>query len=466
MKKVLFLIGIISIIQITQAQETSKVAEDDKPDMTWFNEAKLGIFIHWGIYSVNGITESWSFYRDQISYKDYMKQLDGFTADNYNPDEWAKLFKEAGAKYAVLTTKHHDGVALWDTKLSELNVVDKTPAGRDLIGPYAEALRKQDLKVGLYFSHLDWSEPDYPTVFNSDMRKKWEAGELKHKLTPYSWPQDGKEDFEAWNRFLKFHRGQLKELSENYNPDLFWFDGDWERDDEQWDMKQLRKDLRSWNGENIILNSRMRGYGDYLTPEQALPIVRPNDSWEFCMTINHGWGYRIPDINYKPVGEIIRTFSEIIGMGGNLLLDIGPKSDGTIPEKQVYTLKELGKWTDKHEEAVYSTVGGLEFGHFFGPTSFSKDSSTIYLYYFDSPRGELSVKGIRNKIKSIRVVGDDSGDELKYRRSGGASWLNIPGILMIDLPVEKLDKYVTVIAIDLEGKPDIYHGSGGAIESN
>jgi alpha-L-fucosidase len=466
MKKIFFILSLAAIAQFAISQEKSKVAPEDRPDMTWFNEAKLGIFIHWGIYSVNGISESWSFYNNQISYVDYMKQLDGFTARNYNPGKWAQLFKEAGARYAVLTTKHHDGVSLWDTKLTDLNVVKKSPAKRDLIGPYAEALRKENLKVGLYFSHLDWSHPDYPTVFNASMRNKWLTGEIKEKPKVYSWPQNGKENTEAWDRFIKFHRGQLQELSLNYKPDLFWFDGDWERDDEQWDMKKLRQDLRTWNGENVILNARMRGYGDYETPEQALPVIRPHGPWEFCMTINHAWGYQIPDIHYKPVGEIIRIFSEIIGMGGNLLLDIGPKPDGTIPEKQEYTLKELGKWIKKHEEAVYATVGGMKFGHYFGPTSFSKDSSTIYLYYFDSPRGEISVKGVRNNIKSIRVVGDNAGDILKYRRSGGASWLNIPGVIMIDLPLNKLDQYVTVIAIDLEGKPDIYHGSGGAIEVN
>jgi alpha-L-fucosidase len=448
-----------------KAQEKSKVAPNEKPDMTWFKEAKLGIFIHWGIYSVNGIRESWSFYNHDISHEDYLKQLDGFNAEKYDPNEWASLFKEAGAKYAVLTAKHHDGVALWDTKLSDLNVVKKSSAKRDLIKPYCDALRKQDLKVGLYFSHLDWSHPDYASVFSADKRKKFEGGDIDG-INEFGYPKDGNEDPKAWQRFRKFHAGQLKELSLNFKPDLFWFDGDWERDDEQWDMKQLRADLRKWNGNDIILNARMRGYGDYLTPEQALPIVRPQDTWEFCMTINHGWGYRIPDINYKPVAEIIRTFTEIIGMGGNLLLDIGPKSDGTIPEKQVYTLKELGKWINKHEEAVYNTVGGMEFGHYFGPSTFSKDSTTIYLYYFDTPRGEISLKGIRNKIKSVRVVGDSSGEKLKYRRSGGAKWLNIPGILMIELPESKLDEYVTVIAIDLEGKPDIYHGSGGAIEVN
>ena len=134
----------------------------------WFKEAKLGIFIHWGIYAVKGVAESWSFYNGEISYEDYMRQCDGFTAKNYDPNKWAKLFKSSGANYAVLTTKHHDGVALWDIKLSDLNVVERTPAGRDLVGPYCEALRKQGLKVGLYFTHLDWSHPGNAAILRED----------------------------------------------------------------------------------------------------------------------------------------------------------------------------------------------------------------------------------------------------------------------------------------------------------
>jgi alpha-L-fucosidase len=430
----------------------SAVPELERPDMTWFKEAKLGIFIHWGIYAVNGITESWSFFHDEISYEDYMAQMSGFTAESYDPDAWARLFREAGAKYSVLTTKHHDGVALWDTKLSDLSIPKQSPAGRDMIGPYVEGLRKEGLKVGLYFSHLDWSHPDYATVWPSNYTEEPE------NFNRYSYPEWGQDDPEAWQRFREFHHGQLKELSDLYKPDLFWFDGDWEREDEHWEMASLREDLREWNGDNVILNARMRGYGDYLTPEQAVPITRPEGIWEMCMTINHGWGYRIPDNQYKPIPEIIRIFTDILGKGGNLLLDIGPKPDGTIPEKQVITLKELGKWIGKHEEAVYKTVGGFPAGHFHGPTAYSQDSTTVYLYYWDSPTAELSLKGLRNEIKSVRVVGQEDSGELEYRRSGGADWKNIPGRLMITLPEELLDEYVTVIAVDLEGPLDAYYG--------
>jgi len=251
--------------------------ETADPRLSWFEEAKLGIFVHWGLYAVNGIPESWSFFNGQISHEDYLKQRPGFTAERYDPQEWAALFKRAGARYAVLTSKHHDGFALWPTRLSELHV-GQTPAGRDLIAPYAEALREQGLKVGLYFSHLDWSHPDYASIRPKGM-------DPKQRGNPFAVPEAGQEDPAAWQRFLKFQRGQIKEISDRYQPDLFWFDGDWERDDEQWGMKQLREQILSWQP-GTILNARMRGHGDYATPEQGLPIVPPDGPWEFCMTIN------------------------------------------------------------------------------------------------------------------------------------------------------------------------------------
>jgi alpha-L-fucosidase len=239
-------------------------AEGMMPD--WFCDAKLGIFIHWGIYSAGDGGESWPFFRGEISHEDYMAQAKTFTAANYDPEAWARLFAEAGAKYAVLTAKHHDGFALWPTALSKLNSVEGSPAGRDLLGPYCAALRRHGLKVGIYYSHLDWSHPDYATI----LPKKDQAhdhGQLH--ANRFGYPQ-GAEDPAAWERFLDFHRGQLKELCTRYSPDLLWFDGDWERDPEQWRFQELAEQLREW-APGVVLNSRMGGYGDYATiiPEQA-----------------------------------------------------------------------------------------------------------------------------------------------------------------------------------------------------
>jgi alpha-L-fucosidase len=430
-------------------------ADDTDPRLEWFVDGKLGIFIHWGLYAVNGIPESWSFFNGQISYDDYMKQKAGFTAEHYDPKAWAALFKEAGARYVVLTSKHHDGFALWPTELSDLDVM-ATPAGRDLLAPYAAALRAEGLKVGFYFSHLDWSHPDYASVRPKGMSPD-ERGNV------FAYPPAGQEDPEAWQRFLVFHRGQIKELSDRYHPDLFWFDGDWERDEEQWDMASLRKDILSWQPDTI-LNGRMKQYGDYETPEQGLPIFPPEGPWEFCMTINDSWGYQKGDHNHKPTGQIIRTFAEVVGGGGNLLLDVGPHADGSLQPEQVDRLKGLGRWTSKHAEAIYGTRRGLPFGHFYGPTALSKDRQTLFLYVFDIPRAALRVKGVRNDVERVWVVGRD--ETLEWRRSGGAAWKNIPGILLVDVPESVLDPDVTVIGVRLKGPLDLYHGSGGAVEAN
>jgi len=193
--------------------------------MEWYSDAKLGIFIHWGIYAVNGIDESWSFHNGKISWEDYMKQMNGFTASAYDPEKWADVIKDAGARYAVITTKHHDGVALWDTKEKHYDVVDNTPAKRDLLAPFYTALRKRNIKAGAYYSLLDWSHPDYP-------------GFLKDKGR-YSIA----EDYERWQRFRNFFQNQLKELSARYKPDLWWFDGDWERSAEEWEAQKVRSIL-------------------------------------------------------------------------------------------------------------------------------------------------------------------------------------------------------------------------------
>ena len=209
----------------------------------WFQKAKLGIFIHYGIYAVKGVSESWSFYHGSISYEDYMRQLEGFTASRFDADHWAELFRKSGARYAVLTSKHHDGVAMYDTKYSDLSVVKKSPAARDILGNYIEAIRKAGLKVGVYYSLMDWSHPDYASVYPDGRVPEDPAGGNK-----YSQPMDGRQDEKAWQRFLEFDRAQLKEILTNYGKvDLLWFDGDWERSAAQWGLPEFKDYLKSFN---------------------------------------------------------------------------------------------------------------------------------------------------------------------------------------------------------------------------
>ncbi len=434
----LFICGNIVFAQ----PENNGISKDER--MQWFQDAKLGIFIHWGIYSVNGIDESWSFFNGYITYDDYMKQLNGFSAANYKPAEWAKLIKESGAQYAVLTSKHHDGVALWDSKLGDLNVVDKTPAGKDLIQPFVNDLRDNGLKVGLYYSLLDWSHPDYPNHLRNVKRYE--------------------NDDKRWQRFVKFNLGQIEEISKKYNPDLVWFDGDWEQSAERWKAKEIRQLLLK-NNPNVIINSRLQGYGDYATPEQGLPITEPDSKWwELCMTMNNSWGYQHNDHDYKSHNQIIRIFVDCISMGGNLLLDIGPKPDGTIPEEQVSILKELGRWSNKHKDAIYGTRAGIPKDHFYGPSALSENGEILYLFVPHKPNGPIILKGIKNPINRIWVVGD--GTKLSHDLKMKLYWSKVPGIVYIDVPEKVLDKQVTVIAVLLKGPIKLYREDGQVIESN
>ncbi len=428
MKKRHILLFIFFLISVTlPAQETPKEKETR---MQWFKDARLGIFIHWGIYSVNGIDESWSFFNGYISYTDYMKQLNGFTASAYKPEEWAALIKESGAKYAVLTSKHHDGVALWDTKMGDLSVVKKTPAGKDLVTPFTKALRKNGIKVGIYYSLLDWSNADYPNLTKTE--KRYENDSIK------------------WNRFTAFNHGQIDEIGKNFNPDLYWFDGDWEQSAAKWKAPEIRKMILDRNPAAII-NSRLQGYGDYATPEQGLPVKRPEgDAWELCMTINDSWGYQQNDKEYKTPAQVIKIFAECLSNGGNLLLDIGPKADGTIPSEQVTVLKELGKWNKKHSEAIYGTLGGLPEGYFYGPSTISKDSTMLYLFINGSPKGEVMLEGVKNKINRIYVVGN--GTKLIWKEHLKPYWSSNAGLNFITVPDAVLDEYITVLAVVLDGK--------------
>ncbi|MEN8122880.1 MAG: alpha-L-fucosidase [Bacteroidota bacterium] len=425
--------------------EQDSIAFEKK--MQWFKDAKLGIFIHWGIYAVNGISESWSFFNGYISYEDYLKQTDGFTAKNYDPDHWAKLIKQSGAKYSVIGTKHHDGFALWNSKFGNFNAAKQSAAKKDVLSPFVKSLRKYNVKLGLYYSLPDWSYKDY-----TDHTKKVK----RYKIA---------DEPKRWEKFLKYYQGQLKELRDAYNPVLWWFDGDWEHNAEEWEVAKVRS-LLSEKNKNVIYNSRLRGKGDYETPENGPPVMRPHAKyWELCLTMNDSWGYQHNDKNYKTPQQIVDIFVDCISKGGNLLLDIGPKADGTIPAEQENILKELGKWTSKHSEAIYGTRAGIPYDHFYGPTALSKDSSILYVYVRDIPKdGKIALKGISNKINRIYVVGN--GTILKHKVFSKVYWNKYPGVTYIDIPENVLDKYYTVLAVVLEGKVELYREHTGAIESN
>lgn len=407
------------------------IAQPSHPDstrMAWFDDAKFGIFIHWGIYSVKGIDESWSFFNGYTSHDTYLEQLKGFTASRYNPEAWANLIVESGARYAVLTSKHHDGIALWPVPDKGLNVVDNTPAGRDLVKPFVEAVRKKGLKVGLYYSLPDWSHPDYPLQARDSYRYK--------------------DDSLRFKRFLSIQQGQLSDLMNHYSPDLIWFDGDWEHSAKEWNASGIRNILLD-KAPNVIINSRLQGYGDYATPEQGLPVEKPKERyWELCLTMNNSWGYQPTDNNYKSADQLIAILADCIGMGGNLLLDIGPKEDGTIVQEQVHILKEMGRWVKKHQKAIFGSRSGLPAGRFNGPTTFSSDNKTLFLFVPNHAYGWLPLKGLNRKIAHVKLVGD--GTNLQWVESGRAWWSETPGIYYIYLPEALRDSSMSVIAVHLK----------------
>lgn len=432
----------LSLCAQTQVDDSVKSAR-----MAWFEDAKLGIFIHWGIYSTGRTSESWAFHNERISMADYMAQAEEFTASNYNPQEWVDLIKESGAKYTVITTKHHDGFALWDTKAGDMSAVKNSPAKRDVLAPFAHAIKNAGLKLGFYFSLIDWPREDYPETY-------------RNKPPKY----DLKQQPERWQHFLEFNNAQLRELSSTWNPDLYWFDGDWEHSAEEWKAADVIKLIRSYN-QNVIVNSRIQGHGDYDTPELGVPVSRPKSKWwETCMTINDSWGYRIEDLNYKSTSVVLRMLADCISMGGNLLLDIGPRADGTIPEQEVAMLKSIGRWVSKHQEAVYETKAGIPSGHIQGYTSLSKDGCTIYVYLPYRPIGSVELKGLKSRVKNVRIVGTKFS--VAWQQYNDISWSEVPGVYYFDIPEYALDAEMTVMAIELDEPVKLYCGPGQVISFN
>ena len=208
-----------------------------------------------------------------------------------------------------------------------------------------------------------------------------------------------------------------------------------------------------------IINGRLQGYGDYETPEQNFPVSRPGYNWwELCMTSNDNWGFH-HDNNWKTPYEVITIFADVISNGGNLLLDMGPKEDGAIPEEQIHLLKELGAWNKKHEEAIFNTVGGLPQGHFYGPSTLSKDATTLYLFLHGKVNGQVMIKGLSNKIEEVTVLGN--GTKLQSKVVGKISWSPVPGLVYITVPDSVADKYVTVLKVKLDKPIRLYKGHGG-----
>ncbi|MEX2247011.1 MAG: alpha-L-fucosidase [Dehalococcoidia bacterium] len=413
----------------------------------WFEAARFGMFVHWGHSSQQGCELSWPMVggvgalpeAGSMSVEDYQRSAATFDPQAFDARGWARLAKSCGMQYAVLTAKHHDGFSMFHTKLSDFSI-QHAPCGRDIVREFAEAMRAEGLRVGLYFSLIDWHHPDYPAFETADQ--------------PYKWLQWRQPTAEQWARYVDFMFGQVRELLTDYGRiDVIWFDGGWERTPQQWKSQELEQLIRSLQPE-ILINDRLPGFGDYETPEQFIPAKPPARAWETCMTMNESWGYNPRDKKYKSSRQLVHTLCEVAGKGGNLLLNVSPTGDGAIPPEQTERLEAAGGWMARHQESIVGTAAGLEPWQFYGPTARRDDR--VYLHLLMRPYEEVAVRGVRTK-RVRRVTALSDGRELAFRtRCSVVDTLINPdplGELTIVVPDEVIDALATVVAVDFEGSP-------------
>ncbi|HYB92286.1 MAG TPA: alpha-L-fucosidase [Candidatus Binataceae bacterium] len=410
----------------------------------WFEAARLGMFIHWAPCSQRGWELSWPLVGGVVALPDsqnvavaeYHSTARSFNPAGFDPQAWAHLARRAGMRYAVLVAKHHDGFAMFHTRESAYSI-EHTPFKRDIVGEYADAFRAEGLRVGLYFSLIDWHHPDYPAFTDADK--------------PYRLGQHRRSTPEQWERFTRFMFAQVRELLTNYGRiDLLWFDGGWERMPEEWKSRELEKMIRDLQP-GIVINDRLPGCGDYETPEQAVPTTLPARAWETCMTMNNSWGYNPADRNYKSALSLVHTACEVAGKGGNLLLNVSPRGDGSLPPEQVERLEAIASWMERNGECIAGTRPGLEPWQFYGPST--RRDNRVYLHLLMRPYESVSVRGVRvNRVKSATALG--AGAKLAiHRRISAADMLfnaDPTGELIIDVPASAIDPIATVIALDFE----------------
>lgn len=400
------------------------------------------MFIHWGHSSQRGCELSWPLvggvfslpFCTNIPVDEYHSTAVAFNPQKYDPQEWAKLAKRMGMQYAILTVKHHDGFAMFDTEQSDFSIKNSSYS-KDIVREFVDAMRSHGIRIGLYFSLIDWHHPDYPAFTEADK--------------PYVFGQYPQPTPKQWERFTDFMFAQVQELLTNYGPiDLIWFDGSWERTPEQWQARKLNDLIRSLQPD-ILINDRLPGFGDFSTPEQFIPPHPPESAWETCMTINESWGYNPADTHFKTARQLIHALCEVAGKGGNLLLNISPMGDGTIQPELVQRLAVLETWMAKHSESILETQPGLEPWQFYGTST--RKENRVYLHLLLKPYDTFTVRGVPIKrVKSVQVLANAT--ELNYtKRCAIMDTLFNPdplGELTITVPESALDPYATVITID------------------
>lgn len=360
------------------------------------------------------------------------------------------MFKEWGAKYVVLTTKHHVGFSLFDGP-DAFNVMNSSNVQRDIVREYVEALREEGLKVGLYFSLPDWTHPDYASVANEKLPKEERISTRAYSIET---------DTAKWNRFVSDMFEQVRFLCTNYGKiDLLWFDGDWERNADQWRSKELAAMICELQPECVI-NNRLRHpeLGHYATPEYNIPTARKDGWWEFCMTAADDWDGERSGENIKPAEDLIRIFSDVVGMGGNMLLNVSPLDKGAITVNQTDTIGIMGKWIRDHEEAIFGTTADFPAELYDGPVT--RKGKTLYLFCHDIPKSGLVLKGTSNNVKRASIL--SSGKEIDWHYTGGNVSDKKRWLLHIDLKPEDVEEFTTVVKVEFNEDDDVeFRNSSG-----
>ena len=381
--------------------------------MQWWHEARFGMFIHWGLYSVLGRHE-WAMEEEGIPVSEYEQLAKRFQPKPNAAQAWAKLAKAAGQKYMVMTTKHHEGFCNFDTKLTNYRAPKQGP-GRDLVREYVEAARAEGLRVGFYYSLMDWHHPDGARCAA---------------------------DPEARKRFVEYTHGLIRELMTNYGKiDVLWYDVDWPLNAEQWESERMNKMVFELQPD-IIVDNRNGLPGDFSTPEQEIVAEKGTRAWESCMTLNDSWGYQAADDNWKSTKTIIRNLVECSRDGGNYLLNIGPRGDGSIPGDSVRVLSEVGAWLSRNREAIHTTdrcqVRHSEFA------GFTRRGNTLYIHVHFWPGDTIALGGLTSKVKSARLLA--SGHEVKFDQETFR-------VRFTGLPADAPDLPVTTLAIECDSEP-------------
>ena len=411
---------------------------------TWFAAARFGLFVHWGHGSQQGWELSWplvggapNLHRCQdVPAEMYHANARTFAPRPGAARDWLAHAARCGMRYAVLTTKHHDGFALWPTRTSDFSIA-ATPYGGDLVAEFVDATRAAGLRVCFYFSLCDWHHPDYPAFTDADR--------------PYRFGMAPRPTDAQWARFHETLRAQLRELLTHYGTiDLLWFDGGWERSSDAWRSGELVDMIRALQP-GIVINDRLPAAGDYDTPEQFVPPEPPSRAWETCLTMNESWAWNPSDPDYKSARTLVHTLCEVAGRGGNLLLNVGPTGDGSLPPEQAERLTAIARWMSDYGESILDTTAGLAPWQFYGPST--RRGTRTYLHCLSRPYETITARGLPiRRVKGAFELCSRTALDFTTRCPIIDELFNADptGEVTIRVPAHLLDDLATVVALDVE----------------